>query len=525
MACNDGFRTTNANQVASDERLESAPSIVVGPTGSSIYSNQTLQLTATVSGLSDTAVTWRIDWGAGTLSSSGLLTASTITGWAQMQVTATSVADPSISGQVQIQEIPGTSPPSTSPPSTSPPSAAASVAVTAATTPPPPAGSQLGWIPCAVDGDTCSFPQGTRNVLYGRTPDPGGANLVKTISGSSSLLCGPSAFGGNPNPTSWETNFCWYEGSVIPAQPASPLTGPAITLPLVSVAFPGFSRPRVQAATVAMTPGEDVGAFRDDCGFAKFDFNDPIVFPGQAEASHLHLFFGNTAVTESSTPTSIQTTGNSTCSGGTLNRSAYWLPAMIDNATHLPVRPTRNNVYYKTGYNGIKPATVQPVPPGLVMITGSAKNTARGVNPVRFACESETDVGSWQPNIPSCPAGYELVMEITFPQCWDGVHLDSSDHASHMANPVNSACPADHPVPIPVVSYNVHYSITTPNASANYQLSSDNYDVRNGNAGYSAHADYIYGWDTPTMNTFVTSCLNTSSDCHDFLLGNGQTLY
>src|SRR4051812_23255131 len=221
MACNDGFRDTKANQVASDERLESAPSIVVGPTGSSIYSNQTLQLTATVFGLSDTAVTWRIDWGAATLSSSGLLTASTITGWGQMQVTATSVADPSISGQIEIQQIPGTPPPSTSPLSSSPLSTSSSAAAAAATPPPLPAGSQLGWIPCAVDGDTCSFPPGTRTVLYGRTPDSGGANLTKTISGSSSLLCAPSTFGGNPNPTSWETNFCWYEGSVIPAQPAS----------------------------------------------------------------------------------------------------------------------------------------------------------------------------------------------------------------------------------------------------------------------------------------------------------------
>jgi Domain of unknown function (DUF1996) len=523
VACVGSSGTATANDLRSEKSADSASGIVVGPTGQSVYSNQTLQLTATVSGLSSAAVEWRIDWGGGNISSSGVLTAPAISGWATMQVSATSVSDPSVSGSVQIQQVPGASPTADQPapvPAPLPVAATAAAASTVAT-----AGSSTGWVPCAAQGEVCSFPPGTVNVLYGPTPDAGGHSTTKSFASVSSVLCDSATFGGNPNPTTWATNFCWYQGSTIPGQPASPLTGPAITLPLASVAFPGFATQRVQAATVAVTPGQDIGAFRDDCGFAKFDFNDPIVFPGQAEASHLHLFFGNTGVTESSTPASIQNSGSSTCGGGTLNRSAYWLPAMIDNATHLPVRPTHNNVYYKTGYNGISPAAVKAVPAGLVMITGSAKNTTRGGNPVGFACVSDSDAGTWQPNIIDCPVGYDLVMEITFPQCWDGAHLDSSDHVSHMANPVNGSCPADHPVPIPVVSYNVHYAITTPHASANYQLSSDNYDVSGGNAGYSAHADYMYGWDTATMNMFVTQCLNTSTDCHDSLLGNGQMLY
>ena len=33
----------------------------------------------------------------------------------------------------------------------------------------------------------------------------------------------------------------------------------------------------------------------------------------------------------------------------------------------------------------------------------------------------------------NCPAGNYIQMTVAFPQCWDGVHLDSPDHKSHMA--------------------------------------------------------------------------------------------
>ena len=59
-------------------------------------------------------------------------------------------------------------------------------------------------------------------------------------------------------------------------------------------------------------------------------FDDPIVYPGQVGKSHLHVFFGNTGANANSTAASIAGSGNSTCDGGTVNRSAYWVPALID---------------------------------------------------------------------------------------------------------------------------------------------------------------------------------------------------
>lgn len=240
--------------------------------------------------------------------------------------------------------------------------------------------------------------------------------------------------------------------------------------------------------------------------------------------SHLHMFFGNTSVDAFSTSAKLQTSGTSTCGGGTLNRTGYWVPAMINKTTGQPVRATSNNVYYKSGYYGIVPGLIHPVPKGLVMISGTASNTLPGVNPVRYSCEGST-TGQWQSTIPSCGPTDGLIMEVTFPQCWDGVNLDSANHKSHMAFPVNNACPADHPVAIPVVSYNVHYPSVGAATNTTYALSSDNYDTSQGGAGNSGHGDYMYGWDDTTMATFIANCTSKSVDCHDYLLGNGQMLY
>ena len=43
-----------------------------------------------------------------------------------------------------------------------------------------------------------------------------------------------------------------------------------------------------------------IGAFRINCSLSHMNFDDPIVFPGQSRATHLHAFFGNTAVNANS---------------------------------------------------------------------------------------------------------------------------------------------------------------------------------------------------------------------------------
>jgi Domain of unknown function (DUF1996) len=71
--------------------------------------------------------------------------------------------------------------------------------------------------------------------------------------------------------------------------------------------------------------------------FSLLLYDDPILFPGQVGKLHLHTFFGNTRTSANSTALSIAQTGNSTCAGRIANRSAYWVPTLIDSKDGTPI--------------------------------------------------------------------------------------------------------------------------------------------------------------------------------------------
>lgn len=324
----------------------------------------------------------------------------------------------------------------------------------------------------------------------------------------------------------------------------APMLMPTIDRTKIPAPQPGESGPRVKWASFNSRTGEPcqmggpdllcvlpdsqrptpdiIGAFREPCTFSHMAFDDPIIYPGKPGVSHLHTFLGNTGANANSTVTSIATTGNSTCAGGTLNRTSYWVPSMIDTLDGRPIAPTGSLIYYKTGYNGVKPADVKPMPTGLRLIAGSsnADSPQRGIG--GFSCVGLGDNTSFE-HIPKCPAGTELITQVTFPQCWDGKNLDSPDHKSHMAYAQNG-CPSTHPVPLSTIAFVVHYVVGPKDDTTRWRLSSDNYPTTKP-GGYSSHADWFMGWDAGIIDTLTTRCLNASVDCHAYLLGDGRTLY
>jgi hypothetical protein len=263
---------------------------------------------------------------------------------------------------------------------------------------------------------------------------------------------------------------------------------------------------------------DGVGAFRSVCEFSHMNYDDPIVFPGQPGKAHLHTFFGNTSAVANSTAASLRATGNSTCRGGVINRSAYWVPALLDHLGR-PVKPEYMDIYYKSGYNGISADEIKPFPRGLRMVAGDQRATAPQGN-AYWGCRDHYigRVG----NIPDCPADDKLAMIIEFPQCWDGKNLDSADHRSHMAFPNNGACPSAHPVPIPAITFNIYYDVAN-GGSDGYRLSSDMYDASMP-GGYSIHGDWFEGWEGQIVLTFVNRCIRRGLDCHSHLLGDGRAM-
>ena len=195
-----------------------------------------------------------------------------------------------------------------------------------------------------------------------------------------------------------------------------------------------------------------------------------------------------------------------------MNRSAYWVPSMIDTATNAPIQANANIIYYKSG----APDKVQYLPKGLRMIAGNSKATGPQTNPqIRFTCNNDYNTRS--DTIPPCAEGQYVDIMFSFPSCWDGVNLDSPNHKDHMSY----TCDASHPVVLPEITYNVSYKVG-PGGTSKWRLASDNYPS-NIPGGYSMHGDWMNGWDESFVKVFTDNCLKARRDCHAHLLGDGRT--
>jgi len=265
------------------------------------------------------------------------------------------------------------------------------------------------------------------------------------------------------------------------------------------------------------------GAFRVVCAFSHMSYDDPIVHPGRPGASHLHAFFGNTGADASSTAASLLNSGNSTCKGGIANRSAYWVPAVIDTASRQAIEPNFFITYYKAGFNPeISNDDIQPVPDGLRMVSGATDFTSTdplaGIaqfaperGRVKFYCKPS---GASTNSIPDCPGDTELTLQVFFPQCWNGRDLDSPDHRSHLSWSDNKiGCPSTHPVVLPEITLNVRYPIPAgTNPRTAWRLSSDMY-APGTPGGFSAHGDLFAAWDMDVQRQWLDRCVHNGNSC------------
>ncbi|MFN2590892.1 MAG: DUF1996 domain-containing protein [Actinomycetota bacterium] len=232
--------------------------------------------------------------------------------------------------------------------------------------------------------------------------------------------------------------------------------------------------------------------------------DDPIVYPNQPAASHPHDFFGSRDTNASSTPASLVASSGTTCTFPS-DRSGYWIPQLM--LSGQPVVPTSVSVYYRGPDWGYDSSQVQPLPPGLKVIAGNAGATSKQPYTVTY----------WQcgpgSRIPKSPTPYDcsrypdtrLRAHLVFPSCWDGVSLDSSDHRRHMTYPVTkgaAACPSSHPVLVARITAVVTYPIVDGSGAT---LSSG--------SSYSFHADFMNGWDQPTLIRLVDDCINAGVYC------------
>jgi len=242
------------------------------------------------------------------------------------------------------------------------------------------------------------------------------------------------------------------------------------------------------------------------CNYSHSLPDDPIVSPGRVGAAHMHDFIGAKDVDAFSTPATMRA-GGTTCAipGDT---SGYWVPAMyVNGVTVLPTATSKDALFYYRRIGAPSGTTVATIPDGLKMIVGNAHARSAAENPqlgsdIIFKCGPGSTT-----NLPApptqCSSGV-MVVSYRFPNCWDGVNLDSADHKSHMAYPRSGRCPSTHPVVIPRVESFIRYPVGTA-PIGQITFASGPY--------YTAHQDFFNAWNAGDLQSLVDRCINAGVDC------------
>nr|WP_315485196.1 DUF1996 domain-containing protein [uncultured Undibacterium sp.] len=313
-----------------------------------------------------------------------------------------------------------------------------------------------------------------------------------------------------------------------------------------------------QVLPTPVTTGGWKGIMRINCEFDHASYDDPVVYPGQAGGGVLNMFYGSKNVNSQTTHDSLSSNPQAGCSGSTLNRSAYWMPALLspkyDQKTGIRVldaggAPAWDVVkakvgegdrsaaaahevfYYSAGVSDLNSIWAAPI--GLRIVAGDMKGTpnkqAQSTAVVRWHCQSwnasDAAGGPWSVSIPECRAPDMLRFDIFFPSCWNGVDLDSPDHQSHMAYPSGTnnrvSCPNSHPYPFVRVSYHFAFPLfpdqldPVTKTSKGFRLASDLYTVSGNNGGLSLHGTWMNGWHPEAMDMLLKGCVRGQRDCHD----------
>src|SRR5215211_780113 len=270
----------------------------------------------------------------------------------------------------------------------------------------------------------------------------------------------------------------------------------SLTVLVPLVVLLGLSVPPVQAA--------QTGQFVLRCPYSHSLPDDPIVFPSQPGASHLHDFYGNTGVNAFSTFETMLA-GETNCRVPS-DTAGYWAPTGFLNGVRL--RPGVMRIYY------LAPGTGTPgtIPAGLQMVGGNKDAQSPAENPhVSWSCGQTTSVSTPRRDMPyDCRPWAQygfvdgIVASIDFPSCWNGTGLRPED----VTYPEGGACPPGFGNTIPKLSERVHYGVMNPiglDGTLAFQLSSG--------PPYTMHADFWNTWQQERLDQLVADCLVANVHC------------
>jgi hypothetical protein len=288
--------------------------------------------------------------------------------------------------------------------------------------------------------------------------------------------------------------------------------------------------------------GGGEGAFRLSGVPGQLLYDDPIVYPGQPGAAHLHMFYGNLDANAHSTYESLRASGRSSTDSDMINRSAYWITALMQGDKFVKL-PSHITMYYKRhkatdpwfAANGLIPADI---PAGFKMVFGNNYKPdglpfpdARPIKLASFALFRNNGViMDAQPDLttilPIAQPGDDIYATLTTPTFWDGIHVDSPNHRSHvkygyakMQDPKLVVLDGFRHV-LPTMTQRFRYAVTAEDKPMDWAFSSD--IMMGTKPGESFHGDYAEAWDPEVRRTWHRNAIDRELNCSGCDLGNGK---
>jgi hypothetical protein len=251
----------------------------------------------------------------------------------------------------------------------------------------------------------------------------------------------------------------------------------------------------------------DSALFTVDCTFSHRAPDDPIVHPGEPGASHVHDFFGATGTDAYSTAASLR--GGPTTCEDTQDTASYWAPAIYDGTR--PVDATYLRAYYRAPV-GTDAKHIHVLPPGIQLLAGDSHAMAGHWTPTNIAgwgCGlrprrlHRRPPGNCTPNSP-------VTLQLVFPDCWDGKHVSSADHVSHVARSRNGRCPRSHPVQVLQVQVSILYPVW--NARWGPSPRAEHLTLASG-SWETTHGDFFNAWDEARLRHQTDLCIRVLANC------------